>query len=89
MDTSFSKNIVSAKTGQLQSLLKKLGGQGCVLVGHPSYYKRLGFQNFPALVYEGAPQEVFFALPFAEKVPKGIVVFHAGFLATGQSDSRG
>ncbi len=58
-------------------------------MGHPSYYKRLGFQNFPALVYEGAPQEVFFALPFAEKVPKGIVVFHAGFLATGQSDSRG
>ena len=27
------------------SLLKKKGGQGCVLVGHPDYYLRLGFQN--------------------------------------------
>ena len=65
------------------SLLKKLGGQGCVLVGHPTYYKRLGFQNFPELVHEGVPQEFFFALPFTEKVPKGIVVFHGGFLANG------
>ena len=65
------------------SLLKKLDGQGCVLVGHPDYYKRLGFRNIPELVYEGVPQEVFFALPFTEKVPKGIVVFHEGFLANG------
>jgi putative acetyltransferase len=42
---------------------------------------RLGFRNFPELVCEGVPQEVFFALPFTEKVPKGIVVFHKGFLA--------
>ena len=65
------------------SLLKKLDGQGCVLVGHPAYYKRLGFQNLPTLIHEGVPQEVFFALPFTEKVPKGIVVFHEGFLANG------
>jgi len=65
------------------SSLKKLGGQGCVLVGHPNYYQRLGFQNFPALVYEGVPQEVFFALPLTGKLPKGIVVFHEGFSANG------
>jgi len=63
------------------SLLKKLGGQGCVLVGHPNYYERLGFKNLPELVCEGVPQAVFFALPFTEKVPKGIVLFHKGFLA--------
>jgi len=63
------------------SLLKKLDGQGCVLVGHPDYYSRLGFQSFPELVYEGVPQEVFFALPFTKKVPKGNVLFHEGFLA--------
>ena len=34
------------------SLLKELGGQGCALVGHPNYYKRLGFQNYPELVHE-------------------------------------
>ena len=65
------------------SLLKELGGQGCTLVCDPNYYKRLGFQNYPELVYEGVPQEVFLALSFTEKVPKGIVVFHEGFLANG------
>ena len=62
-------------------LLKRLGGQGCVLVGDPNYYKRFGFKNIPSLVYEGIPQEVFLALPFNEKTPQGIVVFHKGFLA--------
>ena len=65
------------------SLLKELGGQGCVLVGHPTYYKRLGFQNFQELAHEGVPPEVFFALPFTDKVPKGSVSFHEGFLAKG------
>jgi putative acetyltransferase len=65
------------------SLLKKSGGQGCVLVGHPDYYQRLGFRNIPELVHEGVPPEVFFALPFTEKVPKGIVEFHEGFRAKG------
>ncbi len=65
------------------SLLEKSGGRGCVLVGHPNYYKRLGFRNFPELVCEGVPQEVFFALPFTEKVPKGVVAFHEGFFAKG------
>ncbi|MGZ3593263.1 MAG: GNAT family N-acetyltransferase [Syntrophales bacterium] len=77
------KGIGKSLISEGLSLLKKLGGQGCVLVGHPTYYKRLGFQNFPELVHEGVPQEVFFALPFTEKVPKGIVVFHRGFLANG------
>jgi putative acetyltransferase len=62
------------------TLLKELGGQGCVLVGDPNYYKRFGFKNFPELNYEGVPQEVFLALPFNEKVPQGVVVFHEGFL---------
>jgi putative acetyltransferase len=65
------------------SLLKELGGQGCALVGDPNYYKRFGFKNFPELVHEGIPQEVFLVLPFTEKIPKGIVVFHEGFKANG------
>jgi len=77
------KGIGKSLISEGLSLLKKLGGQGCVLVGHPTYYKQLGFQNFPELVHEGVPQEVFFALPFTEKVPKGIVVFHGGFFANG------
>ena len=75
------KGIGKSLIGEGLSLLKKLGSQGCVLVGHPAYYKRLGFRNIPELVHEGVPQEVFFALPFTEKVPKGIVEFHEAFLA--------
>ena len=63
------------------SLLKELGGQGCALVGDPNFYQRFGFQNFPELVQEEVPQEVFLALPFTAKLPQGIVVFHEGFLA--------
>ena len=77
------KGIGKSLVNEGLSLLKKLGGQGCALVGHPNYYKRLGFGNFPELVYEGVPQEVFLALPFTERVPKGIVMFHEGFLANG------
>jgi putative acetyltransferase len=65
------------------SLVKELGGQGCTLVGDPKYYKRFGFRNYPELVHEDVPQEVFLALPFTEKVPQGIVVFHERFLANG------
>jgi len=64
------------------SLLKEMGGQGCALVGDPNYYKKFGFKNYPELIHERIPQEVFLVLPFAEKVPKGIVVFHEGFWAT-------
>ena len=63
------------------SLLKEIGSQGCALVGDPNYYQRFGFKNYPELVHEGIPQEFFLVLPFSEKVPKGIVVFHEGFLA--------
>ena len=65
------------------SMLKNMGGQGCALVGDPGYYKRFGFKNFPELVHEGIPQEVFLALPFNEKVPQGTIEFHESFLATG------
>jgi putative acetyltransferase len=65
------------------SLLKAFRGQGCALVGDPNYYNQFGFRNYPELVHEGIPQEVFLALPFNEKVPKGNVEFHNSFLATG------
>ncbi len=64
------------------SLLKARGGRGCALVGDPNYYKRFGFRNIPGFIYEGIPQEVFLALPFSEKIPRGTVVFHEGFSAS-------
>jgi putative acetyltransferase len=49
--------------------------------GDPAYYRRFGFRNYPELVYEGIPQDVFLALPFNKKAPRGIVVFHERFPA--------
>ena len=63
------------------TLLKDMGGQGCALVGPPEYYNKFGFKNNPEMIHEGIPQEVFLALPFNEKIPKGIVCFHEGFKA--------
>jgi putative acetyltransferase len=63
------------------SLLKNMGAQGCALVGPPDYYKKFGFKNYSEMIHEGIPQEVFLVLPFTEKIPKGIVVFHEGFKA--------
>jgi putative acetyltransferase len=65
------------------SLLKELGGQGCALVGDPNYYNRFGFKNYPELIHEGVPQEVFLALPFNEKIPQGTIIFHESFFADG------
>jgi putative acetyltransferase len=65
------------------SRLKDLDARGCCLVGHPEYYGRFGFQNTPGLVYEGVPEEAFFAMPFDGHIPQGIVEFHVAFTAAG------
>lgn len=65
------------------SLLKSLGGKGCVLVGDPKYYERFGFRNCPDLILDGVPQEYFLALPFDGNKARGAVVFHEGFSAIG------
>jgi putative acetyltransferase len=75
------KGIGKALINKGLSLLKEMGAQGCALVGSLDYYKKFGFKNYPEMIYEGIPQEVFLVLPFTEKIPKGIVVFHEGFKA--------
>lgn len=77
------QGICKALINEGLSLLKELGGQGCALVGYPDYYKRFGFRNYPKLIHDGIPQEFFLVLPFNEKIPQGIVVFHEGFMAIG------
>jgi len=71
------------------SRLKDMKAQGCCLVGHPDYYRKFGFKNTPGLVYEGVPQEVFFALSFDRHTPQGTVAFHEGFKADGQQEGAG
>ena len=68
------------------SRLRDLDAQGCCLVGHPEYYKQLGFDNIQGLVHEGVPPEVFLALTMSGNAPQGRVEFHEGFKADGQSE---
>jgi putative acetyltransferase len=66
------------------SRLKGLNAKGCCLVGHPDYYRKLGFGNVSGLVHQGVPQEVFLAMSFDGQIPQGTVNFHGGFKADGQ-----
>lgn len=76
------QGIGSALLTEGLSRLKRLGAQGCALVGDPNYYTRFGFRNHPGLVHEGVPPEVFLVLPFTSHIPQGQVVFHPAFQAT-------
>ena len=78
------KGIGKSLIQQGLSQLKDLNAQGCCLVGHPDYYKKLGFKNLSGLVHEGVPQEVFLAMSFDGHIPQGTVTFHEGFKADGQ-----
>jgi putative acetyltransferase len=65
------------------SRLKAMQARGCCLVGHPEYYRKLGFNNPPDLIVEGVPPEVFLALSFDGGTPRGAVAFHEAFRAEG------
>jgi len=77
------KGIGTALIHEGLARLKELNAKGCCLVGHPEYYARFGFRNVVGLVYEGVSQEVFFALPFDGRLPRGTVTFHEGFDVDG------
>jgi putative acetyltransferase len=61
--------------------LRRIGANGCVLVGDPAFYIRFGFANNPAIVLEGVPQEFFLSLPLGASSPHGYVNFHPAFQA--------
>lgn len=78
------KGIGNALIKEGLSRLKDLNAQGCCLVGHPDYYRKVGFKNISGLVHEGVPQEAFLALSFDGHIPQGAVAFHEGFKADGR-----
>ena len=59
--------------------LKKLGSNGCVLLGEPELYQRFGFRADPRLRLDGAPPEFFLILPFQDAIPHGRVDYHPAF----------
>jgi putative acetyltransferase len=78
------KGIGKALIKEGFSRLKDLNAQGCCLVGHPDYYRKVGFKNMSGLVHEGVPHEVFLALSFDGHIPQGTVTFHEEFKADGR-----
>jgi len=83
------KGIGRALIQEGLSRLKGLNAKGCCLVGHPEYYRKVGFKNIPRLVHEGVPPEAFLALCFDGHSPQGTVTFHEGFKADGQQENAG
>lgn len=81
------KGIGKALIQEGLSRLKALGAKGCCLVGHPQYYSKFGFENVAGLVHAGVPREVFFALSFDGRFPRGTVTFHEGFGADAPQSS--
>ena len=59
--------------------IRGMGAQGRVLVGDPAFYRRLGFENNPALRMEGVPSEFLMSLPMGDHVPEGNVTLHPAF----------
>ena len=59
--------------------LKSAGAAGCVVLGNPTYYRRFGFVNDPALRLEGVPQDYFMRLLFRGESPEGAVTYHPAF----------
>ena len=62
--------------------MRRFGGQGCVVLGDPAYYGRLGFKPYPMLVLPGTPPEYFQALSFGKDMPAGSVSYHQSFETT-------
>lgn len=63
--------------------LRKIGANGCVLVGDPAFYSRFGFESNPALTVDGVPQAFCLSLALGAAMARGNVQFHPAFLAKG------
>lgn len=74
-----SAGIGSALIREGLSQLSAGGAELCVLLGNPAYYSRFGFENDPALTYDGGPAAAFQRLVLRGTAPTGKVDFHAAF----------
>ncbi|MCC6125042.1 MAG: N-acetyltransferase [Pirellulales bacterium] len=59
--------------------IRRVGAEGCVLVGDPAYYGRFGFRHTPLLKMEGVSPQYLLCLPMAEQIPAGQVSHHSAF----------
>jgi putative acetyltransferase len=62
--------------------LRRMGAEGCVVLGDPRYYGRFAFTNDPELRYGDVPPEYFQQLLLKGVTPKGEVAYHPSFDAS-------
>lgn len=59
--------------------LRRMGANGCVLMGDPGYYGRFGFVSDPKLTYLRYPSPYFQRVVLIGDPPRGDVTYHSGF----------
>ncbi len=74
-----SQGVGSELVRRLLDNLRQLGAAGCVVLGDPGYYSRLGFKAGQGPLLAGVPPEYFQAQAFHGSYPSGEVSFHPGF----------
>ena len=60
-------------------LLKSNGANGCVLIGDPAYYSRMGFLSDGKITYRDVPNEFVQWLSLGEAVPRGEIEYRPAF----------
>jgi putative acetyltransferase len=74
-----SEGIGSGLVWEGFTRLRRLGAQGCVVLGDPEYYARFGFAHSSALTYPGPPPRYFLRLVWGGPRPAGEVRYAAAF----------
>jgi putative acetyltransferase len=60
--------------------LRKMGAQGCVLMGNPKFYCRFGFKSYSyQLAVHDIPSEYDLALTLDNDIPQGMVTYQPVF----------
>ncbi|MEF2070864.1 GNAT family N-acetyltransferase [Consotaella aegiceratis] len=61
--------------------LRGAGAKGCVLIGDPAFYRRLGFESDAALTYRGLPTRNVQRFVIEPPAATGEITYHAAFEA--------
>ncbi|EAU43025.1 GCN5-related N-acetyltransferase [Fulvimarina pelagi HTCC2506] len=59
--------------------IRKLGANGCVLVGDPNFYSRFSFESDDALTYSSLPRQYIQRIVFHGPAPRGEISYHPAF----------
>lgn len=78
-----NKGIGSKLISEGLKQIKKLGAEGCVLLGEPEFYNRFGFMQADQLTLEDVPPEYFLVQTCTDEIPSGTVEYHPLFKEYG------